>query len=162
MVDNWFCKRAKQNFSTEISSDDICSHYVFADKFMCKVTENQLKFNQDRGTPLVCNNKVVGLLSVIIPPGNGTNSTNGCDSSLQTMAYYTRVGAFVDWVYATIGNSLPPSNNGQPNPLVPVAPPFHDAAPATHKPNPSKGAAESVFPMFATLLSSIIVWMLIR
>lgn len=128
---------------------------------MCKVTENQLKFNSDQGTPLVCSNKCVGLLSVIIPPGNGTNSTDICTTKLNTKAYYTRVSLYVDWIHSVIGNSLPPSTDGKPNSVVPNAPPFHDVSPST-KPTSQKGYATSIVPSVTILLSTIIIWMFIR
>lgn len=125
VADTWFCTKNNANFSTEISKTDICSHYVFSDSFMCKVTANQLKVSNDRGTPLVCNNKLVGLLSVIIPRSNSTNTTDAaCDQNLQTMAYYTRVTTFVNWIHSIIGVNLPTTSDGKPTPIVPDAPPF--------------------------------------
>lgn len=93
---------------------------------MCKVTENQLKINNDRGTPLVCNDKLVGLLSVIIPPKNSTNSTQSvCDSNLVTSAYYVRVAQYNSWIHSVIGVNLPATIDGRPQPVIPSSPPFH-------------------------------------
>lgn len=79
----------------------------------------------DRGTPLICNNKIVGLLSVIIPPGNSTNTTmQTCDSSLKTMAYYTRVSPYNQWIHSKIGVYLPSPSDGKPVSIVPDSPPF--------------------------------------
>lgn len=90
-----------------------------------QVSENQLKVSNDRGTPLICNNKLVGLLSMIIPPGNSTNSTaDACHASLKTMAYYTRVSFYTQWLHSIIGVNLPASSDGKPAPIVPDSPPF--------------------------------------
>lgn len=93
---------------------------------MCQVTENQLKISNDRGTPLVCNDKLVGLLSVIIPPKNTTNATQSvCDNNLTTPAYYTRVAQYNAWIHSVIGVNLPATVDGQPQPVIPTSPPFH-------------------------------------
>lgn len=93
---------------------------------MCKVTENQLIISNDRGTPLVCNDKLVGLLSVIVPPKNTTNSTQSvCDDNLKTSAYYLRVAKYNNWIHSVIGVNLPTTIGGQPQPVIPSSPPFH-------------------------------------
>lgn len=124
--DNWFCSKNNSNFTSAISMVDICSYYTFSDSFMCKVTEDQLKISNDRGTPLVCNDKLVGLLSVIIPPKNDTNSTESlCSTNLRTMAYYIRVSNYIAWIHSVIGVNLPTTIDGKPTPIVPSSPPFH-------------------------------------
>lgn len=87
--------------------------------------ENQLKSINDRGTPLICNNRLAGLLSVIIPPGNDTASTGkACNESLKTLAYYTPVVRHVKWIHSIIGVNLPTSSDGKPAPIVPDSPPY--------------------------------------
>lgn len=89
------------------------------------MSENQLRLSNDRGTPLICNNKLAGLLSVIIPVGNSTNSTNqSCSTTLDTMAYYTKIAPYTKWIHSIIGVNLPEISNGQPAAIVPDAPPF--------------------------------------
>lgn len=128
VADNWFCQKNNANTTSPISTRDICSYYTFSDSFMCKVTENQLKINNDRGTPLVCNDKLVGLLSVIIPP-NSKNTTDptqsACDDNLKTSAYYVRVAQYNGWIHSVIGVNLPATIDGQPQPVIPSSPPFH-------------------------------------
>lgn len=93
---------------------------------MCNVTDNQLKINNDRGTPLVCNNKLVGLLSFIFPLKNETDSTQSvCDKNLRTTANYLRVANYNTWIYSVIGNNLPATIDGEPQSIIPSSPPYH-------------------------------------
>lgn len=91
---------------------------------MCQVPENQLKLSRDRGTALICENKLVGILSVIIPP-HLTNSTNVCTRSLRTHALYTKVSLYDKWIHSVMAvNSPTYYANGKPIPLVPVVPAY--------------------------------------
>lgn len=87
------------------------------------MSENQLKISNDRGTPLICNNKLVGCLSEIILPSNSTTN-NTCTESLKTNAYFTKVAPYNDWIHSTIANYLPVSTGGVAVPIKPDSPPF--------------------------------------
>lgn len=126
VINNESCyKDNKMNYFFEIRNIDLCSFYDFDHSFMCQVPETQLKFNRDRGTPLICeNSKLVGILSVIIP-ANMTNSINVCIRTLRTNAYYSKVSRYEKWIHSIIAvNSPTYTANGKPFPLVPLSPPF--------------------------------------
>lgn len=91
---------------------------------MCNIDEYQLRFNRDRGTPLICDNKIVGVLSVIIPP-NIINQTIYCARTLQTYAYYTEIALYEKWIHSVIAVNAPQhSIDGKPIPLIPISPPY--------------------------------------
>lgn len=96
----------------------IITFYIFV-----QISEDQLRLNRDRGTPLICDNRLAGLLSIIIP-SSITNSTE-CSRTLQTMAYYTNVVLYEKWLHNVIGvNSPPYTANGTPIPIIPNSPPY--------------------------------------
>lgn len=91
---------------------------------MCQIDESQLRLNRDRGTALICDNQLAGLLSVIIP-SNITNSTN-CPETKQAPAYYTKVGIYEKWIHSIIAiNSPEHTVDGKPIPIIPVSPPYY-------------------------------------
>lgn len=91
---------------------------------MCQIPENQLRLSRDRGTPLICDNKLAGLLSIIIP-ANTTNSTDICSRTLKTNAYYTKVSLFEKWIHSIIAiNSPDHTMDGRPINLIPSSPPY--------------------------------------
>lgn len=70
--------------------------------------------SSDRGTPLVCNNHLSGLLSQIIPPPqNVSNPATSCESTLKTWAFYTKVSNFTEWIHQTIARQQPVTVPGQ-------------------------------------------------
>lgn len=95
---------------------------------MCQVPENQLRLNRDRGTALICDDKLIGILSVIIP-ANYSNSTNDfCSNTLQTNAYYTIVPLYLNWIHGIIGTKTPSqSYDGKPIPILPAAPSYQSS-----------------------------------
>lgn len=125
IINNDSCYRSNRtNYLYDIRNIDLCSFYDFDHPFMCQVPESQLKLNRDRGTPLLCENKLVGLLSVIIP-ANLTNSTNLCTRTLQTNAFYSKVSLYEKWIHSVMGTYLPTyTPNGKPIPLVPLSSPY--------------------------------------
>jgi len=138
ILDHWFCDQ--KNWST-LRKDDYCADYYFNDNFMCSVPENQLKSSNDRGAPLICNYRLVGLLSAIKPRGNDTETTSAaCAESLNTVAYYTSVTTHVKWIHSIIGINLPASADGKPAPIVPDSPPYQ-APPAYTTAKPPKGSS---------------------
>lgn len=90
---------------------------------MKQVSENQLKISNDRGTPLICSNKLVGILSEILRPSNSTTN-NTCTGSLKTTAYYTRVAPYSEWIHNVIGVNLPTGAGGEAVPVKPETPPY--------------------------------------
>lgn len=124
VVNNSNCYSNRTNYLPEANNCSLCSFYYFDHTFMCQIDESQLKLNRDRGTPLICNNKLVGVLSVIIP-SIVTNSTLYCSKTLQTYAYYTNVPLFDKWIHSVIAVNAPPhAVDGKPIPLIPVSPPY--------------------------------------
>lgn len=127
VINNDSCYRDnKTNYFHEIRNQNLCSFYDFDHSFMCQVPETQLKYNRDRGTPLLCDTppKVVGILSVIIP-ANMTNSTNICTRTLRTYAFYSKVSLYENWIHSVMAvNSPTYTDHGKPIPLVPLSPPF--------------------------------------
>lgn len=112
------------NYMPHINSISLCSFYHFDHPFMCQIDESQLRLNRDRGTALICDNKLAGLLSVIIP-SNVTNSTN-CPETKQAPAYYTKVGIYEKWIHSIIAiNSPEHTVDGKPIPIIPVSPPYY-------------------------------------
>lgn len=105
VLDNWFCN------GTAIGAnplETICAHYSFADSSMCTKQSDDLLSNEDRGTPLVCNNVLSGVLSVIIPPSNSSgNATATCFITRKTFATYTKLSQFERWVNEIIFNNQP-------------------------------------------------------
>lgn len=102
----------------------MCSFYDFDHSFMCQVPDSQLKHNRDRGTPLICNSKLVGLLSVIISP-NRLNSTTDCIRTLRTYALYVNVPSYEKWIHSVIAvNSPTHGSDGKAIPLIPIVPPY--------------------------------------
>lgn len=122
---NSFCDRNETtNF---LPSSNLCSFYQFDHLFMCQIPENQLRVSRDRGTPLICNNKLAGLLSIIIP-ANTTNSADFCFKTLQTRAFYTNVALFEKWIHSVIAVNCPAyMADGNPIPIIPISPPYQSS-----------------------------------
>lgn len=94
---------------------------------MCTVPENQLRLSRDRGTPLICDNRLAGSLSVILPSNNQyvMNASDSCANTLLTNAYYTKMSVYVNWIHNIMSRYAPQQTlNGQPISLVPTAPPY--------------------------------------
>jgi len=161
VLDNFFCSNKQSNNATRDA--DICAYYSFSDSFMCKVSENQLKISNDRGTPLICNNKLMAILSQILLPSNSTaNST--CTGSLKTTAYYTRVAPYSEWIHNVIGVNLPTGAGGEAVPVKPETPAYQAPAPTTPAGTPTKPVRGSAtIPLISSflLLSAIAVTLLI-
>lgn len=109
------------SYLNDIGDVDLCSFYDFDHSFMCQVPENQLRLNRDRGTPIICDNTLVGILSVIIP----ANSSEICIRTLRTHAYFTKVPLYEKWMHSVIGVNTPSHTvDGKPISIVPDSPPF--------------------------------------
>ncbi len=150
IMEPWFCNKNLNGTNYTERNNDICSHYILGDSEMCKVSiviysnlflhsnsnyssySTQLQLNQfqvssDRGTPLVCNNQLTGLLSQIIPPKNESSPAATCESTLKTWAYFTKVSTYTEWIHQTIGRLQPTAAPGQIPPQQPTAtpPPYY-------------------------------------
>jgi len=161
VMDNWFCNRNLNGTNSSERSSDICSHYSFNDSAMCKLQPNQLQISSDRGTPLVCNNRLSGLLSQILPPQNESNPAAACETTLKTWAFYTKVSNFTQWIHQTIARQQPTPVPGQVSPQQPTAtPPPYYTTPQTngqHPPSGEKPKGNSANNCIATSLSIIVV-----
>lgn len=153
------CNGNQSNYRSEFyGMNSLCSFYEFDHPFMCMISEDQLRLNRDRGTPLICDNKLAGLLSIIIP-SSITNSTE-CSRTLQTMAYYTNVVLYEKWLHNVIGvNSPPYTANGTPIPMIPNSPPYQNLL-TVSKPTNTASAIKSCFTMIS--LIAFVTWFLIQ
>lgn len=71
---------------------------------------DELQKSTDRGTPLVCDYHLSGLLSQIIPPQN-PNAL--CESTLKFWAFYTNVSNYVEWINEIIAKQQPAPSHTQ-------------------------------------------------
>ena len=123
VVNNSVCNLNEIGFASETNTTNLCSFYEFDHPFMCQINGDQLKLSRDRGTPLICDNKLAGLLSIIIP-ANNTNSTD-CRKTLKTNAAYINMALYAKWIHNVIGvNSPEHTADGKPINLIPAAPPY--------------------------------------
>lgn len=177
------CLGSNAHYLPEIDNVDLCSFYQFDHSFMCQVPESQLRLNRDRGTPLICDNKLAGLMSVIVP-SNITNSTETCTRTLRANAFYTKVALYEKWIRSLMAvNSPEHTADGKPIPIIPIAPPyesefffwknllfsmdfhwqirlFSDQIIAS---KPGKNAATNISPNFIMMiLVTFITWLLIH
>jgi len=125
IMDNWFCDRSLNTTNSTQRNNDICSHYIFNNSSMCKQQPIQFQASSDRGTPLVCNNHLSGLLSQIIPPENVSNTAASCESTLKTWAYYTKISNYTAWIHQTIAKQQPIPEPGLPQQSTVTPPPFY-------------------------------------
>lgn len=84
---------------------------------------NQLQSSSDRGTPLVCNNRLSGLLSQILPPQNISTPAASCETTLKTWAFYTKVSNHTAWIHQTISRQQPAPGPGHIPSAQPIATP---------------------------------------
>lgn len=105
-----------------------------------QVSKSQLLLSNDRGTPMICNNRLAGVLSEIIPANNSTGNGT-CTESLKTKAYFTKVSPHVDWVHSIMGVNLPAE------PLRPIDPPF---------------SGNSIFIRISSFIAQIIICNFVR
>lgn len=156
VMDNWFCDKSPNGTNSTQRISDICSHYIFNDSAMCKLQPTQFQISSDRGTPLVCNNHVTGLLSQIQPPKNESSLTASCEATLKTWAYYTKVSDFTEWIHLTIARQQPTAAPGQ----QPVTSPPYYTPPQTnsqpqqpHGDKPKANNANSLAKSLSTVLA---------
>ncbi|XP_037042819.1 trypsin-like [Bradysia coprophila] len=157
VMDNWFCnKGAIETNSTERFSD-ICSHYLFNDSGMCKLQPTQFQISSDRGTPLVCNNHVTGLLSQIQPPRNDSNTSASCETTLKTWAFYTKVSDFTEWIHLNIARQQPTAAPGQQPVTYPpyYTPPQSTTQQQPHGDKPKGNNASSLAKSVSTVLACL-------
>ncbi|XP_031619012.1 chymotrypsin-like protease CTRL-1 [Contarinia nasturtii] len=156
VVNNSICHGNLSSFLPQNNTNKMCSFYQFDHSFMCQVPESQLSLNRDRGTPLICDNTLAGLMSAIIPT-NITNSTDTCTKTLRTYAYYTRVARFEKWIRSMMNNSPEHMPDGKPIPIIPISPPYQNNLTAS---KPGKNAATNNGPNFIVMI--FITWLLIH
>jgi len=136
IMDNWFCNRNLNATNSAVRNNDICSHYILNDSSMCEQKPSQFQLSSDRGTPLVCNNHLSGLLSQVLPPENITNPLASCQSTLRTWAFYTKLSSYTQWIHQTIAKHQPIPDPGQnPQPPTVTSPPYY-TPPAVHPQQP--------------------------
>jgi len=141
IMDNWFCNRNLNATNSNLRNNDLCSHYILSDSSMCKLQPYQFQTSSDRGTPLVCNNHLSGLLSQILPPQNISNPAASCETTLKTWAIFTKISNYTEWIHQTIALQQPIPPPGQTLPQQPVVtPPPYYTPPQTHPQLPPFGS----------------------
>ncbi|XP_055377370.1 uncharacterized protein LOC129609478 [Condylostylus longicornis] len=119
LMNNQNCTNATNFKSTRKS--DICSLYV--NPSICNLSDNHLMTSDDRGTGLVCDSKLIGILSQIIPIDNETE----CSNFKPFKAIYTRVANHLNWIYEKIAiESM--ADLGKSNYIL--APQYKESAPS--------------------------------
>ncbi|XP_073822014.1 trypsin [Musca autumnalis] len=99
------------NLYSQIRNYDICSLYMIPLGFSCQALETLIYHNGDRGTGLVCENKLVGLLSTILPWGNSSDAYCS-DGSIN--AFYTNLAPYLGWIFDVISEEdLKMYDNGE-------------------------------------------------
>ncbi|XP_062704746.1 uncharacterized protein LOC109416195 [Aedes albopictus] len=110
----WVCDAQRGSFvagQTVAGRNETCIEYRFSNVQSCWLDANTLRRSEERGTALVCNFKLVAILTEINPPAN----PQSCTSLKRTTAYYSMVAPYYDWIVSEIGylyNSAPVSQPG--------------------------------------------------
>ncbi|GAB0100250.1 Peptidase S1 domain-containing protein [Sergentomyia squamirostris] len=138
VIDMWHCNKSA-NFSSH-KRDDICSQYTIDGGSWCGMTESQYRYSPDRGSALVCNKVLVGLLSSIDPPDDPFLAD--CSLSKRTYAFYTAVEEYAPWINSVIGLT-----HGKP--ASPHTPPHYGGG-------KDKGSASKISP--TAILSLVIAF----
>ncbi|XP_055684727.1 plasma kallikrein-like [Lutzomyia longipalpis] len=112
IIDIWHCNRSA-NFSS-LKRDDICSQYTISGGSWCGTTELEYRYSPDRGSALVCNGYLIGLLSSIDPPDDPFSTD--CQQNKRTYAFYTNVEEYGLWIKTVTGmnhgnSPTPPTTN---------------------------------------------------
>lgn len=81
---------------------DLCTYYQYEHPALCELTSTQLRFNYDRGAALICDDKLAGILSVVIPANHSNASTIHCNATAQTNTYFTNTALYLDWIQSVI------------------------------------------------------------
>ncbi|KAI8119276.1 hypothetical protein FF38_09929 [Lucilia cuprina] len=95
ILDSEACGATSQ-YSNE-RENDICSFYYLPAGFNCNAVESLQNYNGDRGTGLVCGNKLMGILSTILPLQNKTDCLEK-----PIKAYYTAIIPNIGWIFDVI------------------------------------------------------------
>uniref|UniRef100_A0A1L8DQU9 Putative trypsin n=1 Tax=Nyssomyia neivai TaxID=330878 RepID=A0A1L8DQU9_9DIPT len=112
IIEMWHCNRSA-NFSS-FKRDDICSQYIINGGSWCGKTDQYYKYSADRGSALVCNEYLIGLLSSIDPPDDPFSTD--CAQNKRTYAFYTNVEEYGPWIRSVTGmnqgnSPKPPTTN---------------------------------------------------
>lgn len=134
-IEKWVCDAQRGSLAagqTVVGRNESCFEYRFSNAQSCWLDANSLRRSEERGTALVCNFKLVAILTEINPPSN----PQSCTSIKRTTAYYSMVAPYYDWIVSEIGylyNSAPP---GHPGPNGTMAGSPVNALPAPSGPAP--------------------------
>lgn len=120
------CSRNGTYYSNGIEKTHFCAPYHFDHVFMCQLPQNQLRVSFDRGVGVICENKLAGILSIVLAGNNETNSTAPpCINTLQTTALFTRIDTHSTFCHNVIGSRTPEKTpEGQPVPVLPISKPY--------------------------------------
>lgn len=69
---------------------------------LCQYSRKALTFSYDRGAALICDNKLAGILSVVLPANQSNATTEYCHATSQTNAYFTNPALYLDWIRSII------------------------------------------------------------
>lgn len=102
VVNSTFCNQNASNQYTQLENIDLCSYYQFTQPELCQSTGRRLTFSYDRGAALICDNKLVGILSIVLPANRSNSSEIYCNATSQTNAYFTNTALYLDWIRSVI------------------------------------------------------------
>ncbi|XP_013101669.2 uncharacterized protein LOC106083287 [Stomoxys calcitrans] len=86
----------------DMRKKDICSLYMLPLGFNCHSVDALLSHNGDRGTGLVCENKLVGLLSTVLTPEDDKNELDCSDNPIH--AFYTNLEPHLSWIFDKVSD----------------------------------------------------------
>lgn len=101
-LEKWLCDAQRGSLragQTVVGRNGTCIEYRFSNAQACWLDANSLRRSEERGSALVCNFKLVAILTEINPPSNPQT----CTSIKRTTAYYTMVAPYYDWIVSEIG-----------------------------------------------------------
>lgn len=102
IVNSTICNVNASHQYEALDQVDICSYYQFEHPALCELNERQLRFNYDRGAALLCDDKLAGILSIVIPADHSNASAIHCNATSQSNVYFTKIALHSDWIQSVI------------------------------------------------------------
>lgn len=102
VVNNSFCNPNASHEYTQVDQIDLCSYYHFEHPMLCQYSQKALTLSYDRGAALICDNKLAGILSVVLPANRSNVTEQFCNATSQTNAYFTNTALYLDWIRSVI------------------------------------------------------------
>lgn len=102
VVNSSSCSQNASNQYTQLANVDLCSYYQFSQPDFCQSEGKRLTFSYDRGAALICDNKLAGILSIVLPADRSNSTEAYCNATSQTNAYFTNTALYSDWIRSVI------------------------------------------------------------